>query len=102
VSAEKMPPNPFTRDETGLQELLLEQAGTIADLSRESDGYRMRASRYEEAIAALQWILSRLPAQHAAVMTPHDVMELTGQASIYAATGRIPDWLASARSQMDR
>lgn len=106
MSAEKLPPNgtpnPFTDDETGMFELLLEQAGTIAELSRESDEYAMRALRFDEGVACLQWWLSSLM-KGGSVAVKAPVMEtVLRELAVFGATGREPGWLRLAREEMGR
>ena len=99
MSLEKLPPgtpNPFTDDETGLFGLLLEQAGTIAELSQESDEYALRALRYEEGVCCLQWQLRR------ASIRAEVLARCLGELVAFAETGREPGWLKAARLDMGR
>ena len=97
-----LPPNPFTEDETGLFELLLEQAGTIGELSEEADGYATRALRYEEGVTCLQWWLSSLM-KDGCVAVKAPVMEnVLRELAVFGATGREPGWLKLAREELGR
>jgi hypothetical protein len=94
MSAEKLPPDPFTRDEIGYQDLLLEQAGAIRELSEEVDGYALKSLRYEEGVCALQWQLSRAP------MEAPVVSRCLGELVAFAETGREPGFVRAARAEM--
>ena len=97
-----MPPSPFTADEAGLHALLLEQAGTVGELSRESDEYAMRALRYEEGLCALQWQLSKV-ARHGHASVRAEVMaRCLGELVAFGETGREPGLLRLTREEMGR
>ena len=108
MSADRPPPNdvpnPFTIEETGLFELLLEQAGTIGELSEESDGYAMRALRYEEGVCCLQWTCSKVEraSQGSASIKASALTRCLGELVAFAETGREPGWLKAARLEMGR
>lgn len=105
------PQNPFTDDEAGLHDLLLEQAGTIdtlersvSELSRENDEYQRRALRYEEGLALLDWHLSRFMADAEVVVTAELVLRWTAEIDAYARCGASmePGWMRAARKEMGR
>lgn len=98
-------PSPFTADEASLQNLLLEQAGTIGELSRENDAYQLRALRYEEGLALLDWHLSRFMADaERVIVTAELVLRWTGEIDAYARCGTSmePSWMGVARAEMGR
>ena len=102
MSAEKMPPSPFTADEAGLHGLLLEQAGTIGEMARESDEYAMKALRYDEGTAALQWQLQKVARHGSASVRAEVMLRCMGELVAFGETGREPGWLRLARADMDR
>ena len=104
MSTEKLPPNPFTDDEAGLHRLLLEQAGMIGELSRESDEYAMRSLRLDEGIACLQWICARDAKSkwETAYVKASVVLRCLDELVAFGNQGVEPGWLKTARHEMGR
>lgn len=101
-------PNPFTDDEASLQDLLLEQAGTIGELSRENDEYQLRALRFDEGVLCLEWTAARVAAHNGSIRAGV-VLRCLGELASYANQGGpgqdrgyVPGWIRAARSEMGR
>lgn len=100
--SETMPPNPFTDDETGLYELLLEQAGIIGELSRESDEHAMRALRFDEGVACLQWMCSKIERHGPVSIKASAMLQCLDELVAFGSQGKEPGWLKAARREMGR
>lgn len=106
MSADNPLRDPFTDPEHGLFELLLEQAGAIGELSRESDEYALKAMRFDEGVACLQWMCAKVERSSAgagaASIKASVVLRCLDELVAFGSQGYEPGWLKAARAEMGR
>lgn len=74
------------------QEQLIQTTHDLAEAEAFGDEMQGRFLRYEEAVAALGWLSAQME---------HELYPLVlSELSCFAATGRVPEWLARAREEM--